>query len=355
MKALILSGGYGTRLRPITLTRSKQLIPVANKPVLFYGLEAIIDAGIDEIGVVVGDNKEEIDEAIQKKDIKANITLIEQKQPLGLAHAVQTASSFISDDPFLLYLGDNILEEDLKPIVECFKKEQPAALILLSKVKKPEEYGIAFLDQDQRVIALKEKPSNPESNLALVGLYILSPKILQAAKEITPSWRGELEITDALQYLIDTKNQINAYIIDGWWRDTGQKEDLLAANRYLLSRIKPNIIQERIENSKIEGRVIIEEGAQIIDSLIRGPAIIGNNCSVEHSYIGPYTSLSNMVNINNCEINNSIVMENSHLSNITRPIEGSIIGKNVVIKTHLHKKPGGIRMMVGDHAHINLA
>ena len=352
MKALILSGGKGTRLRPITHTSAKQLIPIANKPVLFYGLETIVSCGITDVGIIVGDTKNEIKAAVgdgSKWGIK--VTYIEQEAPSGLAHAVKIAKDFIGNDSFIMYLGDNVVTFGVSDLVTQFKKNKSNAQILLAKVPHPEQFGVAEL-KDEKVVRLEEKPKNPKSDLALVGVYLFDTKIFEAIENIKPSWRNELEITDAIQYLIDKKYDVRATIISGWWKDTGRLEDMLEANRLILDKIEPAIKGSVDELSKLDGKIVVEKGARIINSTIRGPVIIGENSAIINSYIGPFTSIYFKTNVENSEIEHSIVLENSLIKDIKR-IEDSLIGQNVtVIKTE--KKPAAYRIMVGDSSRVEV-
>ncbi len=352
MKALILSGGKGTRLRPITHTFAKQLVPVANKPILFYGVEAIIDCGIKEVGVVVGDTRKEIVNALgdgSKWGVK--ITYIQQESPLGLAHAVKISENFLKDEEFVMYLGDNLIRDGIKTFVDEFKKEKPNSQILLAKVPNPQQFGVAEL-KDGQVENLIEKPKEPKSDLALVGVYMFDKNIFKAVNSIKPSWRGELEITDAIQYLIDNGYEVHPHIIEGWWKDTGKLEDMLEANRIILQKKKLDI-SGMIDNfSKIDGEVVVENGAEIINSHVRGPAIIGENTKIVNSYIGPYTSIYYNVIIENSEIEHSIVLENSKIKDIKR-LEDSLIGQNVEL-SKTEKKPLAYRIMVGDSSKVEI-
>lgn len=352
MKALILSGGKGTRLRPITHTSAKQLVPVVNKPILFYGIEAIAECGIKDIGVVVGDTRREIESALgdgSKWGVK--ITYIQQEAPLGLAHAVKISEDFLKDEEFVMYLGDNLIRDGIKTFVDEFRKEKPNSQILLASVPNPQQFGVAEL-KDGKVINLVEKPKEPKSDLALVGVYMFDKNIFKAVNSIKPSWRGELEITDAIQYLIDNDYKVRPHIINGWWKDTGKLEDMLEANRIILGTKKTDIAGTIDENSKIEGVVILEKGSSIKNSHVRGPVIVGENTKIINSYIGPYTSIYYNVTIENSEIEHSIVLENSKIKDIKR-LEDSLIGQNVeILKTE--KKPLAYRIMVGDSSKVEI-
>ncbi len=353
MKGLILSGGKGTRLRPLTFTQAKQLVPVANKPVLFYGIEAIQEAGIGEIGIVVGETREEIRTAVgDGSQWGVHITYIEQEAPLGLAHAVKIAESFLGDEPFVMYLGDNILKSGIKSLVDEFLKEKPNSLILLTEVPNPQMFGVAELD-GKRVVRLVEKPRQPASNLALVGVYMFDSFIFEAVNAIKPSWRNELEITDAIQYLIDHGHVVHPHLVSGWWKDTGKLEDILEANRLILEGITGQIQGQVDKASKVNGQVIIEEGALVTNSIIRGPAIIGVKTEIAHSYVGPFTSIQDRCRIVRTEIENSIVLEGSTISDIGSRIDESLIGRD----TKIYKcppKPSAYRFMLGDKSEIGI-
>ncbi len=351
MKALILSGGEGTRLRPITHTAAKQLIPIANKPILFYGIEAIREAGITDVGIVVGDTYEEIKEAVgEGKKWGSKITYIKQEAPLGLAHAVKISQDFLANESFVMYLGDNIIKQGIKSLVDEFRKKRANSQILLAHVENPGQFGVAELERG-KVVRLVEKPKKPKTDLALVGVYMFDNHIFEAVNNIKPSWRGELEITDAIQYLIDKNFLVHSHIIDGWWKDTGKPEDLLEANRIMLDDLEARIRGEIDKNSRISGKVRIEEGTQIINSVIRGPATVARGCKIVHSYIGPFTSIYYNVLIEDSEIEHSIVMEECKISGLKARIEDSLIGKNVVIIKST-SKPKAYRFMLGDSSQV---
>ncbi len=354
MKGLILSGGAGTRLRPITHTSAKQLVPVANKPILFYGIEAIRDAGISDIGIIVGDTEDEIREAVGDGSTwGVGITYIRQEQPLGLAHAVLTAEQFLDESPFVMYLGDNLIKEGISSLVDQFRATQPDAMILLAHVLQPERFGVAELDGDH-IVRLIEKPSEPPSDLALVGVYMFKSCILEACRSIKPSWRNELEITDAIQWMIDNGCQVEPHLIDGWWKDTGHLEDLLEANRIILEGLEASNRGSVDEDSSISGRVVIEEGAEIINSTVRGPAIIGERTKLVNAFVGPFTSIYYDVLIQNSEIEHSIVMEKCVIRGLRGRIEDSLLGKNVEIYRS-PQRPKAYRLMLGDNSRIGLA
>jgi glucose-1-phosphate thymidylyltransferase len=354
MKGLILSGGVGTRLRPITHTSAKQLVPVANKPVLFYGIEALKEAGITNIGMVVGETKKEIKSACQDgSKFGVKITYIEQEAPLGLAHAVKISQDFLKDEPFIMYLGDNIVKDGVVQFVEEFKEKSPNALILLAKVPHPEQFGVAELDENHKVKRLVEKPKVPKSNLALVGVYLFDSNIFEAVNAIKPSWRNELEITDAIQYLIDHNFDVHPHIITGWWKDTGKLEDMLEANRIILDTIQTKIEGAVDNNSKIDGKVVIDKEVQIINSTIRGPVIIGRGSKIINSYIGPFTSINDNVNIRNSEIEHSIILGNTSILDIGIRIEDTLVGKDVEIAKS-QAKPKAYRFMLGDGSKVGI-
>jgi glucose-1-phosphate thymidylyltransferase len=355
MKGLILSGGKGTRMRPLTYTSAKQLIPVANKPVLVYGIEAIVAAGIEDIAIIVSpETGDEIRDCIKDGSrFRANVTYLQQDAPRGLAHAVLTAEPFLRDAPFVMYLGDNLLQHGITPLVEEYRSLDCNSEILLTKVPNPSQFGVAELSPDGRVVRLTEKPAQPKSDLALVGVYMFDENIFDAAKAIKPSKRGELEITDAIQWLLDHKFTVHPHIVKGWWKDTGKIEDMLEANRTVLDTFENDVRGNIQGSSSIEGKVVIEEGAQIIDSVVRGPAIIGRDARVTHAYVGPYTSIGNGCSLENCEIENSIVLENSTIAYVDGRIEASLIGKNVKI-TRTHRKPAAYRFMLGDNSEVGI-
>ncbi len=353
MKGLILSGGAGTRLRPLTHTRAKQLMPVANKPILFYGIEAIRQAGITDIGIIVGDTAGEIRAAVgDGSRWDARITYIPQEAPLGLAHAVLTAEPFLADDPFVMYLGDNILANGIAGLVAEFRQEQPTAQVLLAHVPHPEQFGVAELE-DGRVTRLQEKPSAPRSDLALVGVYMFRASVFEAARAIRPSARNELEITDAIQYLIDKDYTVRPHIVDGWWKDTGRLDDILEANRLVLDALDPRVDGRVDADSRVEGKVVIEKGAEIIASVIRGPAIIGSGSRIERSYIGPFTSVQDNVHVRASEVEHSIILSESVILELGSRMEGSLVGHNVRIERS-QSKPAAHRFMLGDNSQVDV-
>jgi len=353
MKGLILSGGKGTRLRPLTYTSAKQLVPIANKPVLFYGIEAIADAGIKDIGIVVGDTHAEIRAAVgDGARWGVRVTYIAQDAPRGLAHAVKISQDFLGQDPFVMYLGDNLLDKGIRHFVEEFDRERPAAQILLTKVPDPQMFGVAEL-RDGQVVRLVEKPKEWIGDLALVGVYMFGPEVFDAVNRITPSFRNELEITDAIQDLIDHGLTVRPHIVQGWWKDTGKLEDMLEANRLILDTFEPRVDGSVDAESRIEGKVVIEPGAVVERSVIRGPAIIGQGAKIIHSYVGPFTSIMSGVEIEDTEIEHSIVLEGSSLRNLANRVTDSLIGKNVRIYRE-PVKPSAYRFMLGDNSEVGI-
>jgi glucose-1-phosphate thymidylyltransferase len=354
LKGLILSGGAGTRLRPITHTSAKQLVPVANKPVLFYGIEALVDAGVREIGIIIApETGDEIREAAgDGSAFGAQITYIVQDEPAGLAHAVLTAEEFIGSSPFVMYLGDNLLRDGLRGLVSTFVEGEPDALILLTPVDDPQSYGVAELD-GERIVRLIEKPKDPPSNLALVGVYLFSSLIFEAARKLEPSWRGELEITEAIQGLIDDGRAVQSEVVRGWWKDTGQLADMLEANRLVLEELVTSIDGEVDERSKVEGRVVIEAGARLEGAVVRGPAVIGAGAVVEDAYIGPYTSIGADVHVRRSEVENSIVLSGSVVEDLGTRLEASLLGRDVKL-TRSQGMPKTLRLLVGDKSEIKL-
>ncbi len=358
MKALILAGGAGTRLRPITHTSAKQLVPVANKPILFYGIEAMAAAGIVDIGIIVGDTRAEVMSTVgDGSQFGVHVTYIPQDAPLGLAHCVLIAADFLGDDDFVMYLGDNLLEQDLAAFVRAFETartgaEPPTAQILLKKVPDPHRFGIASLDANGNVVHLVEKPADPPSDLALVGVYLFDNTILKAVSSIEPSPRGELEITDAIQWLIDNGFTVRCELLTGWWIDTGKLTPLLEANRLLLEKIETRISGSVDEASVVEGRVIVEAGAVVVNSTIRGPVAIGADARIVDSFIGPFSAIGEGCAVTNSEIEHSVIMARSTITDIPR-LEDSLIGKEAVV-VRTQKRPRAARLMIGDHCQIDV-
>jgi glucose-1-phosphate thymidylyltransferase len=353
VKGLILSGGKGTRLRPLTYTSAKQLVPVANKPVLFYGIEAMAEAGLKEIGVVVGDTQAEIRAAVgDGSRWGVRVTYIEQEAPLGLAHAVKISEPFLKREPFVMYLGDNLLNRGITQFVQEFAREEPAAQILLARVPDPQMFGVAEL-RNGKVVRLIEKPKEHIGDHALVGVYMFGPQIFESVNRIRPSFRNELEITDAIQDLIDRGLTVRPHVVDGWWKDTGKLEDMLEANRLILETFERKIEGTLDDESRVEGKVIIEPGAIVERSVIRGPAIIGRDARIIHAYIGPFTSIMNDVEIRGTEIEHSIVLEGSCLRDLSNRVTDSLIGRNVRIYRE-PVKPSAYRFMLGDNSEVGI-
>ncbi len=353
MKALILSGGKGTRLYPLTYTRAKQLIPVANKPVLVRVIESIREAGVTEIGVVVGDTGDEIKTALAQRDMGVNLTYIYQDSPDGLAHAVKISQEFLQDESFVMFLGDNVLEGGISTLIRDFESSEWNSQIVLKQVADPRAYGVAVLREDGSVDHLVEKPPNPPSDLALVGVYMFDRHIFEAVHAIKPSPRGELEITDAIQWLIDHDYRVFPHVHEGWWIDTGKPTDMLEANSYVLEELTPTISPEASvdEASQVDARVTVEAGAKIVNSIVRGPTIIGRGTVIKDSYIGPFTSIYHDVTVQNCEIERSIVLENSQVLDIDARLQDSLIGRNAKLLRD-DRKPRALKMNLGDHSTV---
>jgi glucose-1-phosphate thymidylyltransferase len=353
MKGLILSGGKGTRLRPLTYTQAKQLIPVANKPVLVRVIETIRDAGINDIGVVVGDTHAEIERALGNgSSWGVHINYIPQDSPDGLAHAVKISHDFLGDDRFVMFLGDNVIEGGISGLIDDFSRSDWNSQIVLKEVENPQSYGVAQLRPDGSIQQLIEKPQNPPSNLALVGIYMFDHHIFEAVNAIKPSARGEYEITDAIQWMIDHGYRVYPHVHRGWWVDTGKALDMLEANSLVLEELKPAIAPDSvIENSQVDRRVTVESGARIINSVVRGPTIIGKNTLIENSYVGPFTSIYHSVMVQNAEIERSIILENSIVRNIGVRIQDSLIGRNATVQRS-DDKPRAMKMNLGDHSTI---
>lgn len=356
MKGLILSGGKGTRMRPITHTAAKQLLPVANKPILFYGIEALIDAGIKEIGIIISpETGNDVKECVgdgSRWGIKIDYIL--QAEPLGLAHAVKTARPFLQDSPFVMYLGDNLIKDGVGPLVERFKQGGADAFILLKEVANPSSFGVALLDPDGRINCLEEKPAKPKSNLALVGVYLFNPKIHTAIDQIKPSRRGELEITDAIQQLISTGNRVDSHILTSWWLDTGKKDDMLEANRVVLDEMTEVCMNGDLDDSsRVSGRVQIGKGSKLVNCTVRGPAVIGQDCVLENSYVGPFTSIGDGARVSHAEIEHCILREKCQIMEFHGRIADSLIGVNVEL-TRSHNKPQAFRLMIGDDSKVEV-
>ncbi|HEY2632788.1 MAG TPA: glucose-1-phosphate thymidylyltransferase [Solirubrobacteraceae bacterium] len=359
LKGLILSGGKGTRLRPITHTSAKQLVPVANKPVLFYGIEAMAAAGVDEVGIIIapetGDEIREV--AGDGSAFGVRIEYIVQDEPLGLAHAVLTAEPFLGKSPFVMYLGDNLLQGGISDLVSAFREHEPEALILLTPVPDPQNYGVAELAEAGpgevgSVRKLVEKPAQPATDLALVGVYMFTAQIHDAARAIEPSPRGELEITDAIQHLVDSGLRVEPHIVRGWWKDTGRLDDMLEANRLILDNLTERVEGELID-SQVDGRVVIEAGARLERSTVRGPAIVGAGAVLRDSYIGPYTAIGKNCQITSSEVEHSILLEGSSVCDLDGRMESSLLGRNVTVRRG-DRQPRAYRFMVGDNSDISI-
>jgi glucose-1-phosphate thymidylyltransferase len=353
LKGLILSGGRGVRLRPITHTSAKQLVPVANRPVLFYGIEAMARAGIEEIGIIIApETGDEIRAAAgDGSAFGVRITYIVQNEPAGLAHAVLTAEPFLGAHPFVMYLGDNLLQGGIDELVQTFQANEPEAMILLTPVEDPEHYGVAEL-RDGVVVALAEKPPQPTTDLALVGVYMFTPVIHEAARAISPSARGELEITDAIQHLVDRGLRVEPHVVRGWWKDTGRLEDMLEANRLVLDTLGRHLDGELVD-SRCDGRVVVEPGARLERCTVRGPAIIGAGARLVDCYVGPYTAIGEGCVIERAEVENSILLEGCAVSGLDGRMESSLLGRNVRVGRG-DGQPRAYRFMVGDNSEIGI-
>jgi glucose-1-phosphate thymidylyltransferase len=353
LKGLILSGGAGTRLRPITHTSAKQLVPVANRPVLFYGIDALVAAGITEIGIVIApETGDEIRAAVgDGSEFGASVTYVVQDRPAGLAHALLAAEDFLAGSRFVMYLGDNLLRDGIADLVEAFRRNEPDALILLTHVPNPSEYGVAELD-GQRIVRLVEKPKDPPSDLALVGVYMFGQPIFDAARDLEESWRGELEITEAIQRLIEQGRRVESHLVTGWWKDTGRLEDMLEANRLVLEELQPSS-EGNVMNSRVEGRVAIGAEARVEGSVVRGPAIIGRGARITDAYIGPYTAVGEGVEIVRSEIEHSIILEGSRVIDLGTRMEASLLGRNVRVERS-DGMPKTIKLMVGDNSEVGI-
>ncbi|MDX1658048.1 MAG: glucose-1-phosphate thymidylyltransferase [Nitriliruptorales bacterium] len=353
MRALVLAGGEGTRLRPITHTSAKQLVPVANKPILFYGLEQIRDAGIHEVGIIVGDTADEIREVVgDGSALGIDVTYIPQPEPLGLAHALLCGEEFLGDEDFVMFLGDNLIEGGIHDLVADFERDRPAAQILLKAVSDPSRFGVAVLDDEGAIERLVEKPVDPPSDLALIGVYLFTPAVFAAARSIEPSDRGELEITDAIQQLVDDGHTVRASQVHGWWLDTGKKDELLEANRIVLGTVERRIEGKLDGSSEAVGAVVVEAGAELVDSTVRGPAVIGRGTRLVSTYVGPFTSIAEDCLLEDTEIEHSVVLSGCRIAAIPR-VEGSLFGRDVTVERG-ERKPAAYRFMIGDDSHVEL-
>ena len=356
MKGLILSGGKGTRMRPITHTAAKQLLPVANKPILHYAVDALVEAGIKDIGVIISpETGDDVKGCLGKGERwGAKIEYILQEEPLGLAHAVKTAEDFLGDDTFVMYLGDNLIKDGVAPLVKRFEAANADAFLLLKEVENPSSFGVAVLNGDGRITSLEEKPKKPKSNLALVGVYLFNKEIHKAISQIKPSQRGELEITDAIAKLIDIGLTLGSHVLTSWWLDTGKKDDMLEANRVVLDEMSAGKIDGSVDDiTRISGRVAIGRGSKLINCTVRGPAVIGENCSLENTYVGPFTSIGDRAKVSNAEIEHCILREDCQILNFNGRIEDSLIGVNVEL-TRGHHKPVAFRLMLGDDSKVEV-
>ncbi|MBI5837653.1 MAG: glucose-1-phosphate thymidylyltransferase [Candidatus Eisenbacteria bacterium] len=332
---------------------SPSVVPVANKPILFYGIESIRDAGITDIGIVVGDTHQEIRDAVgDGSKFGVKITYIRQEAPLGLAHAVLVSEPFLKDSPFVMYLGDNLVRDGIGALAEEFRRDRPNSQILLAHVKNPQDFGVAELD-GERVVRLEEKPARPKTDLALVGVYMFDAKVFEAVRAIKPSRRGELEITDAIQYLIDRKYDVRSHVIAGWWKDTGKLEDMLEANRMMLENLQPRNEGTLDAESRLEGRVVVGRGTRIERSVLRGPLILGERCVVRDAFIGPFTSISDDCVVDSSEIEHSIVLERSRIERLSARVEGSLVGRDVEIRAS-GARPRSYRFMIGDSCAVEV-
>lgn len=354
MKALVLAGGKGTRLRPLTYTMAKQLIPIANKPILCYVMQQIREAGIQDVGVIISlETGPQIQEALSKTCLDLKLTYILQEQPLGLAHAVKLARDYLKDDPFVMYLGDNLIGHGIRGFIEAFQTSRADAVILLKEVEDPRMFGVAEVDSEGRIRRLIEKPKEPPSNLALVGVYVFAPCIHEAIEEIKPSWRNELEITDAIQQLLEKGRTVQSFVLQSWWLDTGKKDDLLEANRLVLDEWAQRMIHGGFDpESRVVGRVILEAGAQVVRSEVRGPVAIGAGTVVADSFIGPYTSIGQGCTITHSVLEHCVVLDNVRVEGVGR-LEDSILGRNAVVRRLLGNHRA-VRLMIGDDAEVLL-
>ena len=349
----MLAGGSGRRLRPITSTRAKQLVPVANRPILLYGLEQLRDAGLTEVAIVVGDTAADIRAAVgDGSTLGLEVTYLHQQAPLGLAHALLLAEGFADGGDLLMFLGDNLLEDGVGELVAAFHRDRPAAQLLLKQVAHPERFGVAEVDDAGRILRLEEKPAAPRSDLALVGAYAFSPAVFDAARRIAPSWRGELEITDAIQVLLDDGAQVRASLLQGWWLDTGKKDDLLEANRVVLSTVRRQVEGEIDTASQVVGEVVVAPGARLVRTTVRGPAVIGADAVLEDVFVGPFTSVGAGCRLTRCEVEHSVLMEGCTVTDVPR-LEGSLLGHDVEV-VRGPARPAAHRLLLGDHSRVEL-
>ena len=354
MKGLILAGGSGRRLRPITHKTAKQLVPIANKPILHYVIEDLVGVGITDLGIVVGDTGKEIEKSVgDGSQWNADITYIRQEEPLGLAHAVLISESFLGQEKFVMYLGDNMFEDSLHEVVEDFEKSSTNARLLLAKVDNPQAFGVAEVDEQGAIKGLVEKPENPKSDLALVGVYLFDPTIHRAVKAIEPSDRGELEITDAIQWMIDEESNIEHRTLKGWWIDTGKKDPLLLCNELILGKIETLLLSQIDETVTLKGEIVAGENVEIIDSNIQGPVVIGSGVKIERSNIGPYVSIGDECKIEDSSVERSVLMEKSYVSGVTQ-LTKSVLGREVEIDGKETESQESTSVMLGDRTKVNL-
>ena len=354
MKGLILAGGSGRRLRPITHKTAKQLVPIANKPILHYVIEDLVGVGITDLGIVVGDTGKEIEKSVgDGSQWNADITYIRQEEPLGLAHAVLISESFLGQEKFVMYLGDNMFEDSLHEVVEDFEKSSTNARLLLAKVENPQAFGVAEIDEQGAIKGLVEKPENPKSDLALVGVYLFDSAVHRAVKAIEPSDRGELEITDAIQWMIDEESNIEHRTLKGWWIDTGKKDPLLLCNELILGKIETLLLSQIGETVTLKGEIVAGENVEIIDSNIQGPVVIGSGVKIERSNIGPYVSIGDECKIEDSSVERSVLMEKSYVSGVTQ-LTKSVLGREVEIDGKETESQESTSVMLGDRTKVNL-
>ena len=355
-KALILAGGKGTRLRPLTYAMAKQLVPVANKPILFYALDTLYNGGVRDYGIIISpETGDDIQAHVHRwKQDDVEITFITQNEPLGLAHAVKVAQPYLGDSKFIMYLGDNLINADIGALIDAFVQDPSCdASIMLKPVENPSAFGVAELDSNGNVTQLVEKPEHPKSDLAMIGVYLFTPKIFEAIAKIKPSWRGELEITDAIQKLIDDQGHVKASIYQSWWLDTGKKDDLLAANRTVLGEFLKSENKGTVdEKTTLSGIVSVGKNAELTNCVVTGPVQIGAYCRIANTTIGPYTSIGDACEITNSQLENSVLLENCVLEDISGKVENSLLGKGC----RLVKAPAteSHQFLLADHSEVQV-
>jgi glucose-1-phosphate thymidylyltransferase len=351
LKGLILSGGKGSRLRPFTYTGAKQLMPIANKPILFYALESLAEAGVRSVGIVVGDTREQVVAAVgDGSRFGLEVEYIDQPVPLGIAHAVKISEGFLNGDPFVLYLGDNFLRGGIVSFVEEFRRSSPQCLVMLRQVPNPQDFGVARL-VDGRMVAVVEKPKEPPSDLAVIGIYMFGRQVFEAVNNIRPSARGELEITDTIQYLIDGGYDVRHRLVGEQWIDTGKMDDILEANRLILETLQPRQEGSVDDRSKLHGGVVLEKGCRIVNSVIRGPSIIGEETEIIDSFVGSFTSIYHHSRVRSSEVANCIIQENTVIEDMHQRIEDSLIGRNVTVNGS-NRLPRSYRLVLGDFSQV---